>query len=225
MWENLIYTKAQAKVKYQQIEAEPEGSAPSNIKPFFKLLREVIMKEKNNFFIDNSQKINSYSFDLHMGLNLYCVLKEKYAFTERLAAQDEVWRYLSLEIFPDLVYDRHGLKDQRFYKDPRRIWLKTIWWYIHLSWQGAAEETFDVLKENSADVIMQLVDRSGSGGYRVDLAREIMRQYKIYNDSSIPQLFRRISKLNTARLNMTEPNLVEGGIERYVEDLYSYFLN
>lgn len=51
-----------------------------------------------------------------------------------------------------------------------------------------------------------------------------MRQYKIHASSKVPQLFRRVLKLNTARLNMIEPNLVEGGIETYVTDLYNYFL-
>lgn len=224
MWENLIYTKAQAKFKFQQIEAEPKNCAPHRVKEPLNHLREIIMYEKKQFLEDNGKKINSYSFDLHLGLTLYRVLKEEYNFNERLAAQDEVWRYLSLEVFPDLVYQRYGLNDQRFYKGTRRIWLKSIWWYIHLSWQGTKEETFNTLKDNSSDQVLQLVDRSGSGGYRIELTREIMKQYKVHANSKVPLLFRRILKLNTARLNVIEPSLVAGGIETYVTDLYKYFL-
>lgn len=225
MWEDVVYTKAQAKFKFQQIEAEPESCAPRQVKVPFDQLREVIMNEKNTLLTGEMKKINSYAFDLNMGLILYRVLKEDYGFNERLAAQDEMWRYLSLEVFPDLVYERFGLNDLRFYKGTRRIWLKSIWWYIHLSWQGTVEETLDTLKDNSSDEILQLLDRSGIGGYRVELTREMMRQYKVHSGTRVPELFRRILKLNTARLNVIEPSLVEGGTETYVTDLYKYFLS
>lgn len=224
MWENVVYTKAQAKYKFQQIEAEPETCAPRQVKAPFDQLRELIMNEKNSLLANEKMKINSYAFDLHLGLVFYSLLNESYNFNERLAAQDEIWRYLSLEVFPDLVFDRYGINDQRFYKGTRRIWLKSIWWYIHLSWQGTEEETLDTLRDNSSDHILQLLDRSGSGGYRAELTRELMRQYKLYSSSKVPELFRRVLKLNTARLNIIEPNLVEGGIKTYVDDLYMYFI-
>lgn len=225
MWENVIYTKAQAKYKFQQIEADPENCAPRQVKPPFDQLRGYIINKKESFLMNDKMKINSYAFDLHMGLVLYSLLNDSYRFNERLAAQDEIWRYLSLEVFPDLVYERFGINDQRFYKGTRRIWLKSIWWYIHLSWQGTEEETLNTLRDNSSDHILQLLDRSGSGGYRAELTRELMRQYKLYSSIKVPELFRRILKLNTARLNMIEPSLVEGGIKRYVDDLFKYFMN
>ncbi|CDN46084.1 Uncharacterized protein BN871_KL_00030 [Paenibacillus sp. P22] len=172
---------------------------------------------------NETKKINSYVFDMYMGFTLYRVLKENYGFNERLAAQDEVWRYLSLEVLPDLVQERCGMNDDRFYKVPRRIWLRTIWWYIHLSWQGTEEETRYIVKDNSADEILQLVDRSGDGGYRVELTREIIRQLNIDGNREVPRLLRRVLKLNTARVKMIEPELAEGGIESYVADLYKYF--
>ncbi|MEF7441679.1 hypothetical protein V4V36_24390 [Paenibacillus lautus] len=223
MWENVVYTKAQAKYKFQQIESEPENCAPRQVKKAFGPLRDIMIKGKKIFLRDETTKINSYAFDVHMGFILYRVLKKDYGFNERLAAQDEVWRYLSLEILPDLVYERCGMNDQRFYKESRRIWLKTIWWYIHLSWQGTEEETRYIIKNNSSDEILQLVDRLGDGGYRVELTREIIRQLNIDGNSKVPRLLRRVLKLNTARVKMIEPSLSEGGIESYVADLYEYF--
>lgn len=44
-----------------------------------------------------------------------------------------------------------------------------------------------------------------------------MKKYKNYNDR---MLFRRVFKLNTARLLTTSPELVEGGIEGYVNELF-----
>lgn len=225
MWEDVIYTNAQAKLRFLEIEADPENCAPRVIKKPFKYIRDTIINEKEIFLMDNLNKINSYNFDLHIGLILYRILKEFCGFSERLAAKNELWRYISLEVLPDLVYERVGINEQRYYKGTRRIWLKSVWWYIHLSWQGTEEETFNTLKDFTSDEILQLLDRSGSGGYRVELTREIMRQYKEYSSSRVPLLFRRVLKLNTARLKMVEPSLVGGGIEQYVNDLFVYILS
>lgn len=222
MWEDLIYTKAQAKYRFMDIEADPENAKPQKIKSSFKSLRKKIMIEKQKLLNDDTIKVNSYYFDLYMGLQLYDVLKEEYAFTDRLAAQDELWRYLSLEVLSDLVYERVGPNDTRFYAVGRRIWLKRIWWYIHLSWQGTTEKTFEILKANTSDEILQLVDRTGSGGYRLDLTREIMFQHNMC-ESKKSRFLRRILKLNVARLKIIEPNLVAGGKSVYVKELYGYF--
>lgn len=221
MWEDLVYTKAQAKYRYNEIINDPENILPFKLKKSYELLREIILKKKKQLLAEDAVKINSYYFDLQMGLKLYVVLNEKYEFNERYAAQDEIWRYLSLEVFPDLVYERVKDTSERFYANGRRIWLKRIWWYIHLSWQGSYEKTYEVLKDNTSDEILQLVDRSGSGGYRTDLTREIMRQHSL--SSRKPRFLRRILKLNVTRLKIIEPSLVVGGTSIYVEELYDYF--
>lgn len=225
MWEEIVYTKAQAKHKFEQVAADVENCAPTKLKEPFDRIRALILQEREAFLQDETHKVKSHGYDLRMGMLLYRVLKEEYGFNERAASRDEVWRYLSLEVCPDIVYERYDLNDLRFYRGTRRIWLRSIWWYIHLSWQGNAEETFNILQDNSADDILQLIDRSGTGGYRIDLTRELMRQNRLYIKTPIPLLFRRVLKLNTARLNMIEPSLVEGGVERYVHDLYQYFLD
>ena len=50
--------------------------------------------------------------------------------------------------------------------------------------------------------------------------REIMARYSDYEDSS-RDLFRRVLKLNTARLLTTSPELVAGGIPAYVTNLFN----
>lgn len=224
MWEDLVYTKAQAKHKFEQVAADPEKCAPAKLKEPFNHIRKLILHERENFLQDSNNKVKSHGYDLRLGMLLYHVLKDEYNFNERAASRDEIWRYLSLEVCPDIVYERYELNDLRFYRSTRRIWLRSIWWYIHLSWQGSVEETLEILNNNSADDILQLIDRSGTGGYRVEFTRELMRQHHEYNDTQIPFLFRRVLKLNTARLNMIEPSLVEGGVPKYVNDLYLYFL-
>ena len=83
---------------------------------------------------------------------------------------------------------------------------------------GNEEDTYRIIKDNSTDTVLQLVERPGIG-YNVLLYREIMAQYAEHEDTS-RELFRRILKLNTARLLTTSPELVEGGIKQYVLDLF-----
>ena len=80
---------------------------------------------------------------------------------------------------------------------------------------------------NNANEISQLVERAGSGGYRVELFREIIRYY----DTNISQkkrieeknLLSRVLQLNIARSQIVEPDLVPGGVAEYVKSLFGYF--
>ncbi len=175
---------------------------------------------------DDELNKKSYQVDLEFGLKLYEKLNSYSDFTIRLAADNDFWRYLSIRVIPDIVYLRWGLKESRFWREPRRLWLKTIWWYIHLSWQGSIEETREILKGNSTDEIVQLVERAGPNGYRVNLTREIMKEYGSYgrNQKSRNQsLFRKVMKLNTAKVQTIEPGLHIEGESSYVKELFRYF--
>ena len=129
-------------------------------------------------------------------------------------------------VVTDLIEKRYG-KDHpdRFWKKPKRLWLRVLWWYIYLSWQGSEEETIAVLKDNSTDEILQLVDRCGRGGYRVDLYREMMLKNSQLDPAERrkKQLFRKMMVLNTARVQVMEPELTVGGNKGYVESLSEYF--
>lgn len=172
------------------------------------------------------QKNNSYQLDLLFGIKLYSTLNEKYGMNVRYAATEGIWRHLSVCVVPDLVAKRYG-KDHpdRFWKKPKRLWLRVLWWYIYLSWQGSEEETYTVLKDNSTDEILQLVDRCGRGGYRVDLYRTLMRKNSELDPSERRknQIFRKMMVLNTARVQVLEPELCTGGNKGYVDSLCEYF--
>lgn len=166
----------------------------------------------------------SYSLDFNFGLVMYDLLTKKYNFTLRQASDDGIWRFVSVCLVPDIVYIRWGMKEERFWKNPRRIWLKALWWYIHLSWQGNLEDTRKILTGNTSDEIVQLVERAGSGGYRTSLYRSIMKYYgAIEKGPGKAGLFRKIMKLNTAKCAVIEPMLIDGGEERYVKGLFEYF--
>lgn len=223
-WLKLNKEESEAIFFQWQIMPEPEYDIS-----YEKLRNDIvrIFEDSKNYFkltdFDIAKK--GYSFDLRFGSQLYELLSSNYNLNLRNAADDGIWRYLSLKVAPDLIFHRWGLRPERYWSRGRRGWFKTLWWYIHLSHQGTIERTYRVLESNTADEIVQLVERAGAYGYRVGLYREIMKQYSpIANerkDSS--SLFRKIMKLNTARCKMVEPELAFGGVETYVRELFDYF--
>lgn len=173
------------------------------------------------FYSSNNK--NKYENDLNIGMNIYDLLNTK-VFPLAIASDDGVWKYISLDILPDLVYLRWKDNKDRFYSNSRRIWLKTIWWFVHLSWQGSRVETEKILKDLTTDEIVQLVERSGSGGYSVELYREIMKQYADYRkkDEAYRDMFRAVMKLNTMKSVSISPHYYKDGISGYVRSLFEF---
>ena len=168
-----------------------------------------------------------YPMDMEFGLGLYRVLTaEPFCMTPRQAADTGIWRYIAVILIPDLVTKRWPDPkswEARIFSKPRRIFPKFLWWYIYLCWQGSEEDTRYVIMDNSEDTILQLVDRAGANGYRPELYRKIARMFLEYpGEENHDELFRRVMKLNTARMVTTEPELTEGGIPQYVKELFEY---
>ena len=225
MWKTL--TKSDAAKIMLSWKANEVPSADCDDK-YIELRKKLLKAErKTEEYIKNNEikSRKEYFHDLLFGLELYDVLNNDYYFSERNASNDEIWIYLSIKVIPDIVYNRWGLTETRFYKQSRRIWLRTLWWYIHLSWLGSKKETFNLLKNHTTDEIVQLVERSGPQGYRIDLTREIMKQFGSLNEKHDRNLFRKIMKLNIARLKIVEPCLTKGGTKQYVKELIEYFDN
>lgn len=182
------------------------------------------LKEISTSILAEDPSAKEYSYDLAFAVPFYEIITKKYGMTERYASNDGIWRYLSVKVVPDIVLGRWGHRDARFWKESRRIWLKALWWYIHLSWQGNTEDTYAILKDNTADILVQLVERPGPQGYRVDVSREIMKKLaSVSGLSNRATLFRKIMVLNTARLKVVEPALCNEGVAGYVRQLFRYF--
>ena len=169
----------------------------------------------------------NYQFDLKFVIELYYYFTFELGVSTREASNDDFWRYVSMKLIPDIVERRwEGLKSSRFYKEPRRIWVKALWWYIHLSWQGSKEETYRILKHNTTDTIVQLVERPGFG-YRISFTRELMKHFGCLAeeepDKHNTETFRKIMRLNTARSKVVEPALFGGGEQEYIKELFEYF--
>ena len=109
------------------------------------------------------------------------------------------------------------INQKRFFSHTRRIWLKTLWWYIYLSWQGNAEDTFEVLKDNGVDNINKLIETPGRG-YRLQLFRHMMLEYHKTRPHKVKD-FAAFTKLNNAKCVSIEPELTCGGVAAYAQKL------
>ncbi|WP_141099401.1 hypothetical protein [Pseudomonas nitroreducens] len=158
------------------------------------------------------------AYDMAVGLALYQVLAEA-GIDVRVAADDGWWRYLSLRVLPDLVKSRwESAPPVRFWKGRSRIWLRALWWTVHLTWQGSEDGTRRVLESVTTDTVVQLVERPGRGGFRINLTRLIFRVRSLRKPSQ--EQFRAIMKLHTAQVVLKEPKFCEGGVLGYVDSLF-----
>ena len=169
----------------------------------------------------------TYTLDLRVGIKLYELLKPENGFNMVVANDDDIWRYISVCVMPDITYMRYPkpeqgairLNQKRFFSHTRRIWLKTLWWYIYLGWQGTADDTYEILKNNGTNIISHFIERPGKG-YRPVLFRSMMKAY-----SSVPvqkdEVFRAAAKLNLAKCKTIEPALTLGGESVYSCQLFN----
>lgn len=231
------FTKTQAK---QFVEDIDKLSAPAfedlvaqwanhNVSDFS--LEYEAMRDRILSVYQNAKSAGGYETDLRVGLALYKEFNPENGFTYVMANDDDIWRYLSCKVFPDITYERYPkpekeilekgghLNHKRFYSHTRRIWLKTLWWYVYLAWQGTETKTYDVLKNFGTDTISDFIERTGQG-YRIALYRRLMLDYSHVENKSAG-LFNSIQKQNLVNCRTTEPALVKNAEKGYVETLFN----
>jgi len=186
--------------------------------------------------IDSNAQIKrqDYYLDYNLGIMLYKYFENQRGFSLRVAADDGFWRFLSVCVVPDIVSQRWGKDNEsHFWSQPSRIWLRSLWWYVYLSWQGSEEATRKVLASEhfTTDTILNLEERTGRNGTYVDVYRNIIKHYsnvskealKKYNQNRSQagdDLFRVVMKLNTAKLMVMDPALYAGGPDAYAKNLF-----
>ena len=214
---------------------------------FYIPIREALIQTFDNTLRESAYHVN-YKLDLTVGIKLNELLNPAKGFTIIQANDDDIWRYVSVRVMPDITFIRYPnipddiqilqeslpglsysiavrtekdsmrIKKKRFYSHTRRIWLKTLWWYIHLGWQGDSETTYAVLKNNGTNIISHFIERPGRG-YRPELFR-----YRLYAYSLLPEqkdsTFRAAAKMNLAKCVTVEPALTEGGEKEYARRLF-----
>ena len=180
-----------------------------------------------NSVSEKGYKVKSYEFDAEFALCLFQYFSDQGISNLRTASNDGFWRYLSLVVIPDLVRTRWDKEDSisagladHFFRKPNRIWLKSLWWFVYLSFNTDLNTTREMLLSGSfsTDTILNLVERSGRDGTNVDLYRSIIRLYSkeaVCSDHN----FRKIMKMNTVKSQVIEPMLVVGGLDAYVQGI------
>lgn len=190
----------------------------------------VVRQDSNQ---NNTKK--DYYIDVHLGIHLYDYLWKQDGFSLRVAANDDFWRYLSVKVVPDVVAERWGKDNEsHFWSKPARIWLRSIWWYVHLSWQGDIDTTAKILESDcfTTDSILNLEERTGRKGTFINVYRYIMYYYSRVpkailsrfnkgNGNTQTDLFRSVMKLNTAKCIVIDPALCLGGEKEYVRGLFA----
>jgi len=204
---------------YIECNSLPENFDSSLSSDYLKLRNDLLKIE------NESTHSESYKTDLSFGLKLYEYLNKCEWFSETIAGNYGFWRYVSLKVVPDIIQRRCGFNAPYFYEKTTRMYIPKLWWYIHMSFQGSIEKTENVLLPLNTDYIMQLVERTGRGGFFLEISREIMHQFSILPTDIINKkingsnLFRRVLIQNTAK--MDNYNLVaEDDAEKYVNDLF-----
>lgn len=232
---NKVKTLSRAECQYlMALWIASKGNDLPPVDPDYSLFRENISK----MYMDATKSWDisigrhDYYVDVIFGLKLYSYLNSQDWFNLRAASNTDFWRFLSVSVVPHIVSERWGVDNEdHYWKRPMRIWLRTLWWFIHFSWQNSVEDTQNLLLKPmfSTDTILNVVERSGRNGTNIDLYREILKTYSELNMSIIlkfkekglkeTDLFRAMMKLNTAKIIVTEPNLCTCGVHGYVSTL------
>ena len=196
----------------------------SSFDPSYEDFRKELLTVFQEALVETSGKM-TYLLDLRVGIKLYELMPPGKNFTVIQSNDDDIWRYISVKVMPDITYKRYPdpakgdirINQKRFYAHTRRIWLKTLWWYIHLSWQGTASKTFEILRDNGTDNINKLIETPGRG-YRLSLFRSMMKEYHNTRPHLVED-FRAFTKLNNAKCVSVEPELTSGGVAAYAQTL------
>ena len=181
----------------------------------------------------SKQSNKEYDIDLNLGLDLFDYLNSRSEFTQTIECDDDFWRNVAIYAIPDVIAKRHKTMNSAYYYSKNlRTYPSAIYWYINLSWQGNREDTYNILKNNSTDEIMQMVERPSTIGINLELNRKIMKKFSelpldkkvIMVNGKPKKVFRLIFLKNTAKLATTRPEIYPGGVDGYVNMLFEDYL-
>lgn len=167
---------------------------------------------------------HEYEIDLDLSIKIYDYFCDL-GMTPTDASKDGIWRYIQMKVVPDMIFRRWKLKDgslrdDRFWKQSWRLYLKILWWYVHLSYNVNLDETRAILQNNTSNDISQLVERTGEG-YRIEYSREIMRRYGLLpKEKHGKDTLSHILMMNNILCTKIDPELRGESVEEYVDGLF-----
>lgn len=186
---------------------------------------KIVLAWKDVDAAGKSLRTYQYHLDVKVGLTLYTFLRIN-GFNQIYAETDDWWRFITVRLFPDLTYMRYPADDEvrinrkRFFEHTRRIWLKTLWWYVHLSWQGDENRTEAVLEKLGTDAISQIIERPGRG-YRPEVFRAIALKCATESSWCGSKPFQKVMARHSIYNASFEPTLFRGGLSGYADHIFS----
>ena len=113
------FTKNQAKEFVKEVDAMSDAAFEDLVAKWanycvddysaeFKELRDNIVS-----VYKEAKPKGDYETDLHVGLALYKELNPENGFSIVMANDDDIWRYLSCKVFPDITYERYPNPEKR----------------------------------------------------------------------------------------------------------------
>lgn len=183
------------------------------------------IREDLMFYLENKPDVGEYNLDLYFATRIYEYFNSIKGFDENVAEDYDFWRYICIKVIPELVMLRHGLDPKYYFEQTNRMYVPTMWWYIHMSYNEDIDTTTTILRELSTDYIMQLVDRKGRYGFYLSVSREIMRCISLIpratrnHKENGKVLFRRVMIQNTA-ISENYNLAVENATKEYVYKLF-----
>ena len=198
-----------------------------------------LANELNSAFRVEASGKTPYQQDLIYGKHLYRILSTSSWLNWSVATNKDFWRYIALYTMPQIVYDRFGPKEGEvlkesalaghFYAKYERIYPYTLYWIYKICDQGTPEATFDFLSKScfSTDTILNVVERMGPKGFRLDVYRLIIGKFSGLDHSKYtktigsPNLVLRALLVEHGIKNSVYiPELFKGGIDGYVEKVF-----
>lgn len=223
--EFLELNKIKAQEEFEKIRHGIPDNWYDKLNSSYKKIREDILK-----MIPETGVTKDYDFDLKFAIKLYQYFsKANFSnFDEATASNYDFWRYICIKVVPDIIEKRHSFVNTYYYAKDVRMYIPTLWWYIHISWQGDKDlnVTYNILKNFSTDYILNFVERTGVDGIYLEVIRTIFKYLstltpKQISDNKIGNqtLIRRLLIQNTAKTQFYNP-VVEDNVDEYVKSLF-----
>lgn len=224
----MFLTKVEAKKEYEKLQNN-DFKCLEIVDSNFKSLREDIFNSYQNI---KNMTGSDYLKDLKFALDLFERFKRERWFNCALASNYDFWRYVSIFIMPDIIFDRFGDVPSHYYDKNVRIYPATLYWYINMFKEDTQEKTYEFLSQScfSTDTILQTIERTGNET-NAEVLKEILYQYSQLDAKFIKQQYgalniflRKILILHMAKSLVIIPELFENGIKGYVSMLYNSML-
>ena len=226
-----VYNISKTKKMYDDFRATPkvdESILPGN------------HLEIRHFFIGNyyrlKQLYDGYQLDIQLAILFYNFMNSRKDFCPSLAADYNFWRTVAVMDIPDIVAYRWGItqKDQVCGKG-LRVYPYSLYWYVHMCWQGDSSSTLDLLQKFTSEMVVQFVERPSRIGINLDFYRQFVYEYSLPKYDGVKKKVLEMAKnshnnitflrlllmKNTSKLALFRPEFYEGGISGYIQMLFT----